>query len=225
MSDIQNIYGHNITDLLIDNERTIDEHDRDFDDVLTSLQHLSVSNRRNEANTESNRSQIDENREVAFDSTLIQIQKHIFSSYEHNIYLQTSYPEELCVKKFERKKTFPKKLFTLLEQSDTDGYSHIISWLPYGNAFKIHDEKLFEKYVLNKHFRSKLESFKRQLYVYGFKKISKRCSNSGAYFHEHFLRSQQDSSIKVSRWNNTKSKSIYEVPNFDKVPRTLRNLN
>lgn len=89
-----------------------------------------------------------------------------------------------------RREIFPMKLYRLLEKSDVCGYSSIISWLSHGHAFKIHDEDLFQKYVLNKYYTSKLESFKRQLYNYGFKKVGKQFSDAGAYYHYQFVSGQ-----------------------------------
>ena len=84
---------------------------------------------------------------------------------------------------------FPVKIYKLLETSHIGGYSSIISWLPHGCAFKIYNEELFEKYVLKKYFlQCNVDLFKRQLYLYGFEKIGKRFVDSGAYYHENFLR-------------------------------------
>jgi len=41
--------------------------------------------------------------------------------------------------------TFPTKLFKVLQHSDAGGYSSIISWLPHGRAFKIHNIDLLKK--------------------------------------------------------------------------------
>ena len=81
--------------------------------------------------------------------------------------------------------TFPSKLFKILMSSEAHGYSSIISWLPHGRAFKIHNENRFEKEIMAKYFKNKkIDSFKRQLYLYGFQKVGKKFTDSGAYFHE-----------------------------------------
>ena len=121
------------------------------------------------------------------------------------------------------KEIFPRQLFKLLEQSDTSGYSHIVSWLPYGHAFKIHDKNLFKEHVMNEHFDSNFESFKRQLYMHGFEKAGKNVSDSGAYFHEHFIRGQLDSCNLIKKLNKSISGSTAEV--LDRVPSILKNLN
>ena len=120
------------------------------------------------------------------------------------------------------KETFPLKLFKMLEESDIDNHAHIISWLPHGQAFKIHDEKLFEQHVLNQHFGSKFKSFKRQLNLYGFQKLRKHSADVGAYFHKQFNRGRYDLCSEIFKWNNVKT--VIET-NFDTIPRSLENLS
>jgi hypothetical protein len=45
---------------------------------------------------------------------------------------------------------FPLKLHLTLEQIERDGLAHIISWLPHGRSFKIHDSQLFLQVILPK---------------------------------------------------------------------------
>jgi len=88
------------------------------------------------------------------------------------------------------KDPFPVKLYSILEFSERDGYSSIISWLPHGRAFKVHEEKLFvEKVIPRFFFQSKMSSFQRQVRMYGFNKISYSAEvDKGAYYNECFLR-------------------------------------
>ena len=59
---------------------------------------------------------------------------------------------------------FPFKLHQLLEEAEDVGATHIISWLPSGKAFKIHDPAAFGETVMMKYFKqTKLKSFTRQL--------------------------------------------------------------
>ena len=120
------------------------------------------------------------------------------------------------------KDPFPVKLHSLLECSESGGYASIISWLPHGRAFKIHDEKLFiEKIIPHFFFQSKMSSFQRQLrmcklkycnfVIYsllfyicmsldGFHKISHKAEvDQGAYFNEFFLRTRPGLSRGIMR--------------------------
>lgn len=83
---------------------------------------------------------------------------------------------------------FPFKLHRMLESVDRDGLSAIVSWQPHGRAFLVHKPNEFVSKVLPQNFRqSKLTSFQRQLNLYGFRRLTKG-SDSGAYYHELFLR-------------------------------------
>ena len=58
---------------------------------------------------------------------------------------------------------FPYKLFKLLDDADKGIHSEIVSWLPQGNGFKIHDSKAFCHTIMKTYFnQSKLKSFTRQ---------------------------------------------------------------
>jgi hypothetical protein len=64
---------------------------------------------------------------------------------------------------------FPSKLFTMLNDSDAEGFADIVSWGTDDMAFKVHEKPEFEKQILPKYFKmTKYKSFTRQLYNYGF---------------------------------------------------------
>ena len=131
---------------------------------------------------------------------------------------------ESCEKERNKvKEAFPLTLFKMLEECDINGHTHIISWLPHGHAFRIHDEKLFEQQVLNRYFKSKFKSFKRQLNLYGFQKLRKQSADVGAYFHKLFSRGRYDLCGKITKWNNIEPTLAIETTNFDSVPRNLQN--
>ena len=59
---------------------------------------------------------------------------------------------------------FPWKLHDVLKQSERRGLGWIISWLPNGRSFKVHNSKLFATEIMGEHFhQSKFKSFQRQL--------------------------------------------------------------
>ena len=77
---------------------------------------------------------------------------------------------------------FPTKLHCFLEMSSNDPkLSSIVSWLPCGTAFKIHDPVDFANFVLPKYFGGmhSVRSFHRQLNLYGIKKRLKSCFSLG----------------------------------------------
>ena len=66
----------------------------------------------------------------------------------------------------------------------------IISWQHHGRCFKVRDIKAFENEVLPHFFpqQRKYASFRRQLSIYGFKRLLKTGSDQNGYYHEMFLR-------------------------------------
>ena len=96
-----------------------------------------------------------------------------------------------CKTKGGVKVPFPVKLFLLLEHVDLyePELSNIISWQPHGRCFMTHDNKRMEEQnVLSRFFRQhNYSSFRRQLNLWGFKRI-KKGPDQGAYYHELFLR-------------------------------------
>ena len=84
------------------------------------------------------------------------------------------------------RKTFPSKLYEILSSPDAD--ASIISWLPHGMAWKVHDSERFEKEIIPKHFKlTKFSSFTRQVNGWGFKRICKGKDKGGFYHTVSFL--------------------------------------
>jgi hypothetical protein len=94
---------------------------------------------------------------------------------------------------------FPVKLHRLLENVELDGLAHIISWQTHGRAFQIHKSKEFLEKVMPGYFRqTKIASFRRQLNLYGFLRITQG-RDKGAYYHELFLRGMGFLAEKIMR--------------------------
>ena len=63
-------------------------------------------------------------------------------------------------------------------------YEKIISWMPEGKSFFVHDKKKLNDILTLFSFQStKYDSFRRKLHRWGFK-IVKKGSSSGAYYHK-----------------------------------------
>lgn len=68
---------------------------------------------------------------------------------------------------------FPIKLHHCLAETKKEGLEHIVSWMPHGRAFKVHDKDAFVKSILPCFFsQSSYESFQRQLNLYNFTRIT-----------------------------------------------------
>ena len=84
--------------------------------------------------------------------------------------------------------SFPWKLHDMLSQAEAEGFANICSWETNGISFRIHDIHQFVEKVLPLYYdQSKFESFRRQLNLYGFTKLSKG-PNKGQYSHSNFQR-------------------------------------
>eukprot|EP00525_Craspedostauros_australis_P008794 CAMPEP_0198112398 /NCGR_PEP_ID=MMETSP1442-20131203/4255_1 /TAXON_ID= /ORGANISM="Craspedostauros australis, Strain CCMP3328" /LENGTH=414 /DNA_ID=CAMNT_0043769147 /DNA_START=782 /DNA_END=2026 /DNA_ORIENTATION=+ len=97
--------------------------------------------------------------------------------------------------------SFPLKLYCMLEDSAANGTEWIVSWLPGGRAFKVHQRDEFMDQICPLYFnQSKFKSFQRQLLLYGFeKKISLDLHLKGSYSHQHFLRGDKDMTSTIRR--------------------------
>lgn len=118
---------------------------------------------------------------------------------------------------------FPSKLYQMLEFAEHTGLDYIVSWLPHGRAFKIHNKEEFMIHVAAHFFKAtKLRSVHRQLNLWGFKRIPNG-NQKDAWFHDSFLRGRQDEMKNIIR-TKIKGKTLFaakrdqEVPNFDLMP-------
>ena len=86
---------------------------------------------------------------------------------------------------------FPVKLYQMLDDLEETENSHIASWSSDGSCIRVHDQAAFVTSVLGSYFRqTKYKSFQKQLYLYGFSRISDG-RNRGYYFHPDFQRSNK----------------------------------
>jgi hypothetical protein len=100
----------------------------------------------------------------------------------------TTDEEDQFKKKYQRAAVFPDKLQDMLEYSERNNLTHVVSWQMKGRAFKVHNIELFMKHVMHKFFKqTKYESLQRQLNLYGFTRIPKG-PMKGCYHHPLFLK-------------------------------------
>lgn len=83
---------------------------------------------------------------------------------------------------------FPEKLHRMLREVEAAGQEDIVSFYSHGRAFGIHDPEKFVTDILSTYFKqSKLNSFLRQLNLYGFIRIQSG-PDSGGYYNALFLK-------------------------------------
>jgi len=96
---------------------------------------------------------------------------------------------------------FPYKLHQMLEETDEKGDSctSIVSWLPDGLHFKVHDSNAFMGQIVPQYFKQKsYKSFLRQLHIYGFKRILKG-HLQGAFHHPKFIKGNRQLTHDIDR--------------------------
>ena len=94
--------------------------------------------------------------------------------------------------------SFPMKLFMMLEQVETDGNAHIVSWQSHGHCFVVHEPELFKELLPRYFSLSKVSSFQRQLNLYDFTRLT-RGKDKGGYYNEFFLRGRPHLLNKIQR--------------------------
>lgn len=103
-----------------------------------------------------------------------------------------------------RAKTFPELLLEII--SDPDNAS-IVSWLPNGKSFAVHDQGEFMSKILHKHFRRVIfRSFVRKLNRWGFRSVKRSVSGFDSTFeHEYFCRDRPELISKMYCRSNPSS--------------------
>ncbi len=97
--------------------------------------------------------------------------------------------------------TFPFRLYHMLEEASKAGFEEIVSWLPDGNAFVVHNREKFTDCVMKKFFsHTKWKSFLRQLNLYNFQRLSKRGPGHGScYAHPFLIRGEIEKCNQIQR--------------------------
>lgn len=77
---------------------------------------------------------------------------------------------------------FPYRLHKMLSDVDVADQTSIVSWLPCGMQFKVHDATRFVQTIIPVAFKQKsLKSFQRQLHLYGFQRNSQEGPCKGTF--------------------------------------------
>ena len=79
-------------------------------------------------------------------------------------------------------------------------FQKYVSWQPHGRAFRIHDIKGFKTHVQPLFFENaQYTSFRRQLNLWGFKRLTYSGPDQGSYYHQMFLRTKPMLCHNISR--------------------------
>lgn len=133
------------------------------------------------------------------------------------------------------KDPFPVILYDILEKANTDtNISKIVSWHPDGIRFRVHDRAAFETLIQPVHFptQSDFASFRRQLNLYDYKRISKDLKEEdGYYFHPKFVRGKRPlcyqmcrhlATTKIGRMKKKKCRLLKNILSRKKVMKQVK---
>ena len=110
---------------------------------------------------------------------------------------------------------FPMKLHDMLSEAEQRGFENIVSWLPDGKRFQIHDPETLATEVLGIYFRqTKYKSFLRQLQNYGFVRTLKG-HEKGTCQHDLFTRKNRRDCLQIKRATRSLSSPV-----LTKIPTT-----
>ena len=113
---------------------------------------------------------------------------------------------------------FPAKLYYMLQyfHRHEPEVAKIISWQPHGRCFMTHDVKRMEEFILPRFFNHRqYSSFRRNLNIWGFKRLTQNGSDHGAYYHDLFLRGKPSLCHGIKR---LATKTTSEVARRFRVP-------
>jgi len=75
-----------------------------------------------------------------------------------------------------RHEAFPQKLHRLIREAMAEGKDHICRFTDDGTQFQVRDTEAFQTEILPRYFRhGRIDSFKRLLHMYGFRRIQGTC--------------------------------------------------
>ena len=118
------------------------------------------------------------------------------------------------------RQSFPMKLFKMLEHIDLHEpeLANIVSWQPDGRSFLVHGgTKKMEEHILPRFFKGQKQyaSFRRQLNLWGFRRVNQKGTDKGAYYHEMFLRSKPHLCRDMSLVAQTQGSSNSNDPHYE----------
>mmetsp|Transcript_12001 Transcript_12001/g.28695 ORF Transcript_12001/g.28695 Transcript_12001/m.28695 type:complete len:353 (+) Transcript_12001:120-1178(+) len=127
-------------------------------------------------------------------------------------------------------KQFPWKLHEMLDVVEQRGETSVVSWLPGGKAFRVHNPTQFVDQIMKKCFnQTKYKSFQRQLNLWGFERVIRESAEKGSYFHPLFLRGRRDLCQEMARQKvkseKKSSKQTQELQDQAQMPGAQENNN
>lgn len=119
--------------------------------------------------------------------------------------------------------SFPLKLHAMLDDSESEGFTDVVSWQRGEQSFKVHKPVVFANDIMSRYFRqTKYKSFQRQLNLYGFTRIP-HGPNKNGYEHRFFAKERPSLLDAMTRQKlQTKKGHIKGVPTLLKFCTTKK---
>eukprot|EP00934_Nitzschia_sp_Nitz4_P002679 Nitzschia sp. Nitz4//scaffold22_size323478//22591//25338//NITZ4_000495-RA/size323478-processed-gene-0.381-mRNA-1//1//CDS//3329542899//2669//frame0 len=96
--------------------------------------------------------------------------------------------------------TVLEDLRQMLEDAETEGRTDIVSWMPHGRAFKIHNKTQFQNMLMPRYFKTaKATHLSDTLRIWGFQRLKKPGKDKGCYYHKYFVRGNPSLSRHLTR--------------------------
>ena len=113
----------------------------------------------------------------------------------------SSRTEETASSLQKSKRSFPVKLFEVLEFAELHNHQATISWQNHGRCFRIHDKERLAQELLPLFFATaQYHSFRRSLNNWGFRQIQGPSHpDRGCYFHQNFMRTKFNACLSIKR--------------------------
>ncbi|CAB9521026.1 shock factor protein HSF8 [Seminavis robusta] len=112
---------------------------------------------------------------------------------------------------------FPLQLYGMLH-SDQQHLGNIVSFLPHGRAFVVHNIERFSNDVLPVWFMDlDWEAFQHRLRLFGFHRITQG-PDQGAFYNECFLRGRYHLARSIQEGRVPRQVAPEDEPNFDTMP-------
>lgn len=80
------------------------------------------------------------------------------------------------------------RLRVMLNDASREGNQLIVSWLPHGKGFTIHDRSSFTDVILPRYFKGKFTSLRQALRNHGFAQMGGCSWDEGGHYHKFFCR-------------------------------------
>jgi len=103
--------------------------------------------------------------------------------------------------------SFPLKLHQMLDKAEQCGYSDVVSWLPGGKSFKIHNPEGMIDILQTQFNQTKYKSFLRQIQNYGFHRFT-RGPKKGVCTHKLFVQWDPLMCLQMKRTNKANANRL-----------------